>query len=90
MKKTIILAIAIMLGIGAFARENSFRDRSDNWLQNEEETTSGSLRGAIDDSGETPSGALSVPVGALPLAGIILCGSLYGICRRKKGNNPTI
>ena len=84
MKKILIFGIAIIFAFNTFARGNSLRERVDNWLQEDEETTSGGLRGAINP-GETPDGdSLTVPINAFPLAGMILCGGLYAIGRRKK------
>ncbi|MDR1682289.1 MAG: hypothetical protein LBS25_02720 [Candidatus Symbiothrix sp.] len=46
MKKTIILATAMILAANIFADRRSIKDRSDNWLQHEntEESTGGNLR----------------------------------------------
>ncbi|GHU67272.1 hypothetical protein FACS189413_01730 [Bacteroidia bacterium] len=85
MKRTTILTIAICLAINTFAERTSFRNRTENWLQNTEATseTSGNLRGAIGST-ENADGNLSVPVGALPAAGILLLGSIYGRLRKKQ------
>ncbi|MDR1682504.1 MAG: hypothetical protein LBS25_03830 [Candidatus Symbiothrix sp.] len=93
-KQTIILTTAILLAASASADCRTIKDRTDNWLQRENtdnkgsqslvanETTSGNLRGAIDDTGDSAIGALSVPVGAIPLAAVLLLGCAYGIFRR--------
>jgi len=55
MKKTVILALVIALASSVFAGRQNFKDRSDNWLQE----NSGGLRGFPptindDDPGDDP------------------------------------
>jgi hypothetical protein len=87
MKQLTITAIAILFSATTIlAERNSFRDRSENWLQNEStEETSANLRGAIDDANATPQGQLSVPIGAFPAFFIFVFAGMYLI--RKKTHN---
>ncbi|MDR1681868.1 MAG: hypothetical protein LBS25_00550 [Candidatus Symbiothrix sp.] len=77
MKKTIILATAILLASSAFADHKTIKDRTNDWLQREttEETTpSGNLRGFAD--GKTENELPGVPVGAIPGPLVLaLCGT---------------
>ena len=82
MKKILIFAVAIFLSFNVFSRENTFRERTDNWLK-EDKTDSGMLRGGIGNW-EDPNGKLTVPVDTFPLAGIILCSGLYLVYSRKR------
>jgi hypothetical protein len=85
MKQLTITAIAILFSATTIlAERNSFRDRSDNWLQNTNtEETSGNLRGAIG-SGETANGELSVPVGQFPALILLLSAGIYIFAKNKK------
>jgi hypothetical protein len=80
MKKTIFLAIALLLAISASAERRTIKDCTENWLQGEtaEETTSSdNLR--IGPAPEAPT----VPVGEGLLVLTALAG-LYGFTRRKR------
>ncbi|GHU71474.1 hypothetical protein FACS189413_13230 [Bacteroidia bacterium] len=86
MKKTIILAIAITLASTAFAERNTFRDRSENWLQrnNTEETTGNGLRGAPTISGNPTNPTTPGPVGG-GMAIMLALGAGYGlVCKQNK------
>jgi hypothetical protein len=77
MKKIVILTILAVLAISAFAGQRSFKERSENWLQNNNtEETSGNLRGGIggDETSEEPDGVLSVPIGESLFLFIFLAG----------------
>ncbi|MDR1682183.1 MAG: hypothetical protein LBS25_02180 [Candidatus Symbiothrix sp.] len=77
MKKTIILATAMLLAISASADRRTIKDRSENWLQREQgdsspshadETSTGDLR-----IGAAPN-APTVPVGE----GLLVLSALVG------------
>ncbi|MDR0543354.1 MAG: hypothetical protein LBH19_14245 [Dysgonamonadaceae bacterium] len=80
MKRLTILSAAILLSASyLFAERQSFRDRTETWLQHEdtEETNSDNLR-----IGSAPN-APSVPVGN-GVYWLILLGGSYGVYAAKK------
>ncbi|MDR0546054.1 MAG: hypothetical protein LBG77_00465 [Dysgonamonadaceae bacterium] len=85
MKHLIILSIAIFPASPTFAERSSFRDRSDNWLQNQSsETTSGDLRGnRFGDEIGNAQAEPGVPVGESILILAALTGG-YALIKRKK------
>jgi hypothetical protein len=83
MKKTIFLAITLLLAISASAERKTIKDRTDNWLQREaiEETTEETTTSDDLRIGDAPA-APRVPVGEGLLVLSILAGS-YTIFRKK-------
>ena len=80
MKKIIILALVIGLTSSVFAGRQNFKDRSDNWLQE----NSGGLRGVpptIDDDDEGDDPVLPGSIGG-GLAVLLAMGGAYAL--RKK------
>ena len=86
MKKIAIIALAMVLASPLFAE--SFGDRSNNWLQRDAQSESGSLRAAPtvdgdeDGPGENPS-LMSTPVGG-GLALLVLSGAGYALVKRRR------
>ncbi|MDR1683204.1 MAG: hypothetical protein LBS25_07450 [Candidatus Symbiothrix sp.] len=86
MKKTIILAAAILLASTASADRSSFKDRTENWLQREN-TDNKELQSLVTDETSssdlrigTPTPAPTVPVGSgLSLLLIIAGGYMLSI-----------
>jgi len=94
MKRILIIAIALWGISNIYAstsqsepqaqksERNRFEKLTQDWANPSD--TSGGLRGGGIGDDEEPGGGLSVPVSALPLVGMILCGSLYAAGRRQK------
>jgi hypothetical protein len=95
MKRLTILSTAIILSASlAFAERSSFRDHSENWLNNSNnnESTSGSLRGGGYNGGDRPSitdddNTVTNPDAPGSIGGGIAClvllASGYGLTRKK-------
>ncbi|GHU67724.1 hypothetical protein FACS189413_03050 [Bacteroidia bacterium] len=94
MKRLTILAIAILSASTAFAERGSFRDRSENWLQNTSSETSGSLRGAPVIDGDSPTTTPTTPndpIGDLAFGLILSLGLIYSsytVLQRKQSDKP--
>ncbi|MDR1683498.1 MAG: hypothetical protein LBS25_08985 [Candidatus Symbiothrix sp.] len=89
MKRTTLLAITICMAISTFAERRTNKDRSENWLQREQTTTSGNLRATAPEIGdeETPTDAPTAPG---PVGGgfsilLALAGG-YSLVRKSRRN----